>query len=90
MRAFQYRCGIGLYQRINFIMPSSKKVRLNIEVPPQQRKILKILATEMNTSLSAISRIVFADYIKTCLKDPELTRQVKDQIRAYLRECVDE
>lgn len=63
--------------------PKPKKVRLNIEVTPQQRKLLKAIAAELETSLSAISRASLDEYIKSCLENPDL-QQIKVQISSYL------
>ncbi len=62
------------------------KVRLNFEVSPKQRKILKAIATEFDVPLTAIARELFEQYIKDCLDNPDLPDSIKRQIVVYLRD----
>lgn len=66
-------------------MPSPK-VRLNIEVTEEERKALKAIALEIDTSLTAIARELFKQYIKECLSNPKLPSHIKEKISDCLRD----
>jgi len=62
---------------------SLKKVRLNFYTTRKQRKILKAIATETNSSLTAIAVEALDRYLKEYLENPDLPDLLKTQLSAY-------
>lgn len=65
-------------------MASSRKVRVNVEIPLSTRKALKRLSLELGLTMTAIANQALLDYIEALLEQSNLPPSVKAQIKADL------